>query len=53
MRMRLFIVSAVLAASPAAVAQDKRPSVEAVVHSGGICWDPDIEFPVPCDDDGD
>ena len=19
----------------------------------GICWDPDVEFPVPCDDDDD
>jgi hypothetical protein len=23
------------------------------VHEPNICWDPDVEFPVSCDEDGD
>lgn len=33
--------------------KDARLSTIGVVHGGGICWDPDIEFPVPCDADDD
>jgi hypothetical protein len=25
----------------------------AQIHDGVVCWDPDIEFPVPCDEDDD
>ena len=25
----------------------------ATVQDGGMCWVPDVEFPVPCDDDDD
>lgn len=53
MALRLIILIAVLAAVPAAVAHDRRPQVDGVVHAGSICWDPDVEFPVPCDDDDD
>ena len=29
------------------------PQAAATVHEPETCWDPDVEFPVPCDDDGD
>lgn len=25
--------------------------VIATVQDGDVCWDPDVEFPVPCDED--
>ena len=28
-------------------------SALATVGDEGLCWVPDVEFPVPCDDDGD
>ena len=37
----------------AAMAADLRTVVPQQVHDPGICWDPDVEFPVPCDDDDD
>ena len=30
-----------------------RTQVDLRVHAAGICWEPDVEFPVPCDDDDD
>jgi hypothetical protein len=27
------------------------PRASATVQDGGMCWVPDVEFPVPCDDD--
>ena len=53
MGLRLIVSFAILAAVSAAPAHDRRPQVEGVVHAGSICWDPDVEFPVPCDDDDD
>jgi hypothetical protein len=32
---------------------DIRTAAPQQVHDPGICWDPDVEFPVPCDDDDD
>lgn len=29
------------------------PVTGASVQDGGMCWQPDVEFPVPCDDDDD
>jgi hypothetical protein len=34
-------------------AMDVRQTIAEQVHDSGICWDPDVEFPVPCDDDED
>ncbi len=53
MGLRLLIILAALAAVPAAVAHGKSPRTDARVHDGQVCWDPDVEFPVPCDDDDD
>lgn len=53
MAMRLFVLLTVLALVPAAIAHGNGPRTEGAVHSGNICWDPDVEFPVPCDDDDD
>jgi hypothetical protein len=53
MRLRLFVVLTVWAWAPVAIAHDGHPRAEGRVHTGGICWDPDVEFPVPCDDDDD
>lgn len=32
-------------------AASHRAAVRAQVHDGGICIDPDVEFPVACDED--
>jgi hypothetical protein len=53
MELRLFLILAVVAMTPAAIARDIRPRIDSRVHDGGMCWDPDIEYPVPCDDDDD
>lgn len=29
------------------------PVAGATVNESGYCWVPDVEFPVPCDDDED
>lgn len=53
MGIRLLATLALFAAVPGAVAHETRPPVDARVHAVAICWDPDVEFPVPCDDDDD
>jgi hypothetical protein len=53
MGLRLFMMLAVWASVPVAIAHDGHPRAVGVVHSSDICWDPDVEFPVPCDDDDD
>jgi hypothetical protein len=53
MARRLFVILAVLVGTSGAVAYGAQPGVNARVHSGEVCWDPDVEFPVPCDDDDD
>jgi hypothetical protein len=30
-----------------------KSGVDLRVHDAGLCWEPDVEFPVPCDDDDD
>lgn len=35
------------------VAAQKKPTLAQQVHPSEICWEPDIEFPVPCDEDDD
>ncbi len=53
MGIRLIAVLAALAATSAALAHDKAPRADSRVHDGGMCWDPDVEYPVDCDDDDD
>ena len=53
MALRVFIMLAVFAAMPAGVAREGQPRIDQRVHDGNVCWDPDVEFPVPCDDDDD
>jgi hypothetical protein len=51
---QLFVILAVLMALSAATnSYAAAPRVEERVHAGEVCWDPDVEFPVPCDDDED
>jgi hypothetical protein len=52
MVLRGFVVLAVLAALSAPLAHASRPRIVGTVHDGTVCWDPDVEFPVPCDEDG-
>ncbi|HVZ05204.1 hypothetical protein [Hyphomicrobium sp.] len=37
----------------AVAAAELRMTIYKSVHESGICWDPDVEFPVACDDDDD
>jgi hypothetical protein len=37
----------------AVAAADMRQTIVRQVQDPSICWDPDVEFPVPCDDDDD
>jgi hypothetical protein len=53
MGIRLLAILALFTGIHGALAHDTRPRVDARVHDGGVCWDPDVEFPVPCDDDDD
>jgi hypothetical protein len=43
----------VMLASQSATAFAFHPTVAARVHGSDMCWDPDVEFPIPCDDDDD
>jgi len=53
MRIRLFLILAAFAGISAASAHTRMAAVDSRVHASEICWDPDVEFPVPCDDDSD
>jgi hypothetical protein len=53
MRLRLLMALVVFAAMPGAMAHGRHVPVDSRVHDRGICWEPDVEFPVPCDDDDD
>ncbi len=53
MRTRLLLVLIAFAVVPGAMAHGTRLPVDARVHERGMCWEPDVEFPVPCDDDDD
>jgi hypothetical protein len=45
MRPLLLLVAALLALGPALV------SAKASIQAPMLCFEPDIEYPVPCDDD--
>jgi hypothetical protein len=51
MRPFLLLVAALLALVPALVLAlaPAKASIQAPI----LCWEPDIEYPVPCDDDDD
>ncbi|WP_155831225.1 MULTISPECIES: hypothetical protein [unclassified Hyphomicrobium] len=54
MGLHIFAALAVLTSATAAIAADRRPATfSAVNDGGGMCWDPDVEFPVACEEDGD
>ncbi|AGK57884.1 hypothetical protein HYPDE_31048 [Hyphomicrobium denitrificans 1NES1] len=48
---RVVLAFACIVHASAVTATDLRPTIDQQVHDSGICWDPDVEFPVPCDDD--
>lgn len=48
MRPVVTLVAAIIAAGMLLLAPAKA-SIQAQI----VCWDPDMEFPVACDDDGD
>jgi hypothetical protein len=50
---RVVLAFACIVHASAVMATDLRPTVGQQVHDSGICWDPDVEFPAPCDDDDD
>jgi len=47
----LIVASVAGAAAVSAAAHPLLPTPVSRIHDGGMCWDPDIEFPVPCDED--
>ncbi len=47
MRLSWLLIAAVLAVAAMSVQASAR------LQSHILCWEPDIEFPVPCDDDDD
>ena len=53
--MRPWLASTILGLFMAMIAapHGRAPNVDRRVHAAGICWEPDVEFPVPCDDDDD
>jgi hypothetical protein len=54
MGIRLILTLIVMTQLPVAAGNAAGPPVGARVQDGGgICWVPDVEFPVPCDDDDD
>jgi hypothetical protein len=50
---RVGLAFAFLLQVSAIMAMDFKTTLDQHVHDPGICWDPDVEFPVPCDDDDD
>jgi hypothetical protein len=53
MSLRVAFILGVLLQSSGLSAQGFGMPVDQRIHESGICWEPDIEFPVPCDDDDD
>lgn len=53
MGLRVVFILVVLLQPPVLRAQGFGMPVDRRIHESGICWEPDIEFPVPCDDDDD
>ena len=50
---RLVLACAIFITASVATATEMKRAVAQQVHPSGICWEPDVEFPVPCDDDED
>lgn len=50
---RVVLAFACFVHASAVMATDLNPTIDQQVQASGICWDPDVEFPVPCDDDDD
>lgn len=46
-------ITAIFITATVATAMEMKRAVVQQVHPSGICWEPDVEFPVPCDDDED
>ena len=53
MRVHLSLVLACLVGMSVVSKYALTVPVNSRVHASEICWDPDVEFPVPCDDDND
>ena len=53
MANRFALALTALAMMPFAASAGVRTQVDLRVHAAGVCWEPDVEFPVPCDDDDD
>lgn len=53
MLSRVVLACVLILQVSAVAAADYRTTIDRNVHDSGICWDPDVEFPVPCDDDDD
>jgi hypothetical protein len=50
---RSVLAAAFLVQVSAVMALDIRTTVDSRLQEPGVCWEPDVEFPVPCDDDDD
>jgi hypothetical protein len=50
---RLVLACAIFITASVATATEMKRAVAQQVHPSGICWEPDVEFPVPCDDEED
>jgi len=53
MLYRVAVAFSVIVQASAVAAMDVRPIIVQQIHEPGICWEPDVEFPVPCDDGDD
>ena len=54
MPLRLLLTLAMLIPTLYAPAFASRPRIDGrVPDEGGMCWVPDVEFPVPCDEEED
>ena len=53
MRLRLCLILATFVglSEVSAAAHPVLPAPVSRIHEGGVCSDPDVEFPVPCDED--
>jgi hypothetical protein len=49
MRLSLLLVTAAVAGTTLLMAQQAQARIQPEI----VCWEPDIEFPVACDDDDD
>jgi hypothetical protein len=53
MTSRIVLVIAFLLQVSAVAAADMRQTIVRQIQDPVVCWDPDVEFPVACDDDDD